>query len=85
MHKFLKCFLKSIFPHSQNNTYPWYPNRFTADNIVPKTYTYGNSLAVQWLGIHVFTAWDTGLIHDGQGTEVSHALQHSQKINLIHT
>ena len=38
----------------------------------------GNSLAVRWLGLHTFTAEDTGLI-PGQGTKIPQAAQHVQK------
>ena len=35
-----------------------------------------NSLGVQWLGLHAFTAGGTGLI-PGQGTEILQATQYS--------
>ena len=38
----------------------------------------GNSLAVQWLGLHALTAKDLDLI-PSQGTKISQAFQHSQK------
>ena len=37
----------------------------------------GNSLAVQWLGLHASTAGGTGLI-PGQGAKVLHAAWHGQ-------
>lgn len=37
-----------------------------------------NSLTVQWLGLHISTAGDTGVIPD-QGTKVPHAMWHNQK------
>jgi len=37
-----------------------------------------NSLAVQWLGLHAFTAEVSGLIH-GQGTKIPQAVWHGQK------
>jgi len=36
----------------------------------------GNSLVVQWLAIHIFTAGGTNSI-PGWGTEISHATQHN--------
>ena len=39
---------------------------------------YGNSLAVQWLGLGAFTAMSPGSI-PGQGTKIPQASQHSQK------
>ena len=38
----------------------------------------GNSLAVQWLGLHASTAGGTGSI-PGRGTNIPHAMRHSQK------
>ena len=38
----------------------------------------GNSLAVQWLGLHALTAKDLDLI-PSQGTKISQAFQRSQK------
>ena len=38
----------------------------------------GNSLAIQWLGLHASTAGDTGSI-PGQGTKILHVIQRSQK------
>ena len=38
----------------------------------------GNSLAVQWLGLWASTAGGTGSI-PGQGTNMPHAMRHSQK------
>ena len=43
-----------------------------------KTKALGNSLAVQWLGLHASTAGDTGFI-PGWGTKIPHAARHSQK------
>ena len=38
----------------------------------------GNPLAVQWLGLHTFTAMGLGSL-SGQGTKIPQAMQHSQK------
>ena len=38
----------------------------------------GNSLAVQWLGLHAFTAEAAGSI-PGRGTKIPQAVQHGQK------
>ena len=38
----------------------------------------GNSLEVQWLGLHAFIAKDQGLI-PGQGTKILQAMQRGQK------
>ena len=38
----------------------------------------GNSLEVQWLGLHALTAKDLDLI-PSQGTKISQAFQHHQK------
>ena len=40
--------------------------------------TLGNSLAVQWLGLHASTAGGKGLI-PGRGTKISQATWHGQK------
>ena len=40
----------------------------------------GNSLVVQWLGLHAFTAEDPGSI-PGQGTKIPQAASHGQKKN----
>ena len=42
---------------------------------------YGNSLAVQWLGLRAFTAKGTGSI-PGWGTKIPHAAWHGQKIKI---
>ena len=39
---------------------------------------YRNSLEVQWLGLHAFTAKDTGSI-PGRGTKIPQAMRCSQK------
>jgi len=48
--------------------------------------TQRNSLMVQCLGVHVFTAWGLGSI-PGQGTKILHATQTSQnekqKVNIM--
>ena len=38
----------------------------------------GNSLGVQWLGLHASTAGGAGLI-PGWGTKILHAMRHSRK------
>ena len=38
----------------------------------------GNSLVVQWLGLHIFTASGLGSI-PGQGTKIPQAASHGQK------
>ena len=42
----------------------------------------GDSLAIQWLGLHMLTAEDPGSI-PGRGTKVPQATQHGQKIIII--
>jgi len=39
---------------------------------------FGNSLAVQWLGLHAFTAKGSNSI-PSQGTMIPQAMQHGQK------
>ena len=43
-----------------------------------KVYSPGNSLVVQWLGLHALTAEGLGSI-PGQGTKILQAAQHNQK------
>ena len=43
-----------------------------------KYHPLGNSLVVQWLGLHAFTAEDLGSI-PGQGTKIPQAMQCGQK------
>ena len=45
---------------------------------VKNTGIFGNSLAVQWLGLCAFTAEGSGLI-PGWGTKIPQAMQHRQK------
>ena len=41
----------------------------------------GNSLVVQWLGLHAFTAKDLGSI-PGQGVKIPQAAKHGQEKEL---
>ena len=47
-----------------------------------KTPPKGNSLAVQWLGLHASTAGSKGTIL-GRGTKISHAVQSKQTKNSL--
>ena len=44
----------------------------------------GNFLAVQWLGMHAFTAEGTGSV-PGQGTKILQAVQCGQKKNCFNS
>ena len=48
-------------------------NNKKTNNPIEKNGQNGNSLAVQWLGLHTSTAEDTGSI-PGQGTKIPHAM-----------
>ena len=51
-----------------------------------KTNRTGNSLAIQWLGLHISTAGGTSSISDGE-TKISQAEQHSmakKRANMNH-
>ena len=47
-------------------------------NIFQNYFLIGNSLAVQWLGLHALTAQGPDSI-PGQGTKIPQAARHSQK------
>ena len=61
-------------PSHPVNIFGYYPK--TNKN---KITSVGNSLVVQWLGVHPSTAWGTGYI-PGQESKSLHATWHGQKI-----
>ena len=64
--------------HHQDQCQGAYPPTFLSRSSMVSSLTFGNSLAVQWLGLHAFTAEGPGSV-PGRGTKIPQTAWQSQE------